>query len=102
MEIVDGQVHVGPVNVARRIGRAPGIPGTERGALSVEEALVAMDAVGVHAAVVDVWDGIVHKPGPQEYGAEVARRHPRRIATMRWIDHLAADVEEQVAAARAA
>lgn len=60
-----------------------------------------MDAVGIDAAVVDVYDGIAHRPGPQEYGLEVARRYPRRIAAMQWIDHLVLDVDDVVARATA-
>lgn len=101
IEIVDGQVHVGRVNTSQSVHDEPGIPHTPDGPMPVKAALVAMDAVGVRAAVVDVWDGVAHKPGDQDYGAEVARMYPERIATMRWIDHLANNVEDLVAGARA-
>ena len=100
IEIIDAQVHVGPVTDSRWFERLPGIPHTADAPLPVEAALVAMDALGVDAAVVDVYDGIAHKPGPQDYGAEVAARYPTRIAAMRWYDPFARDVEELVASTR--
>lgn len=95
MEIVDIQVHTGPAKEGW-LDRAKGIPflgyppSYGGDPFPIEALLIAIDAVGVSAAVVD---------GPDAYGQEAARRFPSRIAWCAHFDRHAPNIEELIAAA---
>jgi len=105
MEIVDGQLH------ANQIGpnwRDVGLDAT------LDATIVAMDAVGVHAAVLDEFTGLDDKhhmlPGdyhsngawrPERPFSELAAAiHPDRFVWLTRVDHKDPDLEEIVAGVR--